>query len=295
MKPLWLLAAKAPLLLTLLFPGVVSAHTLFLKPETPHPAPDGALSILLMNGTFWESEAVLRQSRLADLRLVDPDSRARKIDLEHWRVADGTSMVDVNLGEEGTYVFGAATKPSLARLPAEEFNRYLHYEGLKDQYLAREALGESQVAVSERYTKFAKAVVQVGQETTGSFRTPLDHKVEIVPLVNPGALRVGDTFKARIYFDGQPLAGERVFVSSGNTKLSVPDEGPLETLQLVSAEDGGIEFDVTEPGSWYVRFIRLERLGDSEYWYSDFLVWLGVQDPRVPYESFWATLTFRIP
>jgi hypothetical protein len=253
------------------------------------------LSVSLINGTFWKSESVIRQDRLADLVLVDPAGRTRDVDLTSWRVVDKAAVVDVNLDQEGTYVIGAAARPSVARLPADDFNRYLRNEGLKDQHAAREDLGESETAVSERYTKFAKVILQAGPAPTDTFQTSLNHKAEIVPLVNPGSLQVGDTFKARAYFDGEPLAGERIFVSPGNAQVPSLQGGPLERLELISAQDGGIEFEVNEPGLWYVRFIRLERLGDSEYWYSDLLAWLGLQDPRVPYESFWATLTFSVP
>jgi hypothetical protein len=279
----------------LLIPIVASAHTLFLKPNAPKPDPDGRLSVSLMNGTFWSSESAVRQDRLADLTLVDAAGQSSDVDLEPWRVADKAVVVKVSLGDEGTYVLGAATRSSVAQMTAEEFNRYLRFEGLKEQRASREGFGESATAASERYTKFAKAIIQVGPTPTDSFQTSLNHKVEIVPLVNPGLLRVGDTFKARVYLDGKPLAGERVFASPGNAQATTSKDKPLEPLELVSSKDGRIEFKVTEQGLWYVRFIHLERLGDSEYWYSDLLVWLGLQDPRVPYESFWATLTFRVP
>jgi uncharacterized GH25 family protein len=279
----------------LLLPTIASAHTLFLKPNAPQPDPDGRLGISLVNGTFWKSESAVRQDRLTDLTLVDAAGKSSDVDLAPWRVADETVIVEVNLGGEGTYVLGAATRSSVAQMTAKDFNRYLRYEGLKEQRASREGFGESETATSERYTKFAKAIIQVGPTPTDTFKTSLGHKVEIVPLVNPGMLRVGDTFKARIYLDGKPLAGERVFASPGNAQVTTPKDEPLEPLELISSKDGRIEFEVTEQGLWYVRFIRLERLGDSEYWYSDLLVWLGLEDRRVPYESFWATLTFRVP
>ena len=61
------------------------------------------------------------------------------------------------------------------------------------------------------------------------------------------------------------------------------------------APDGTvIELELAARGRWYLRFIHLARLGDSEFWYSKLLVWLGVEPQRIPYESRWATLTFEI-
>jgi uncharacterized GH25 family protein len=181
-----------------------------------------------------------------------------------------------------------------ARIAPDNFNFYLRYEGLDDQARERTQVGEADIGVAERYAKFAKAILQAGDNRTDHFDVILGHPAEIVPLQNPYDLSAGDTFRARILRDGQPLAEELIYAThEGFYELS--EEGIYsEAVRVRSDERGEIAFQISSSGRWYVRFIDLQRTGDSEHWYSGLLVALGAEEPRIPYESLWATLTFEV-
>ena len=281
-------------LLLLPIAAVVSAHTLFIKPASFYFSPSQSETIPLFNGTFVQSENTVSTSRMAGAAIVTPDGARLVPQDSSWRHDGNTTVLDAQFDEPGNYVIGVGTKPRKIHITAEDFNYYLIYEGLSDDAEQRRKLQERGVKAAERYTKFAKAIVQVGHKQTKNYAAVLGHRAEIVPLSNPYAIKSGQRFRARILKDGAPLANELVFAThEGFYGLNA--EGRYEEIATMrSDEDGIIELDLAAPGRWYIRLIHLTRLGDAEYWYSNLLIWLGLEERRIPYESLWATLTFEV-
>ena len=281
-------------LLLLLTATAVSAHTLFIKPETFYLSPSQTEAIPLFNGTFTKSENKVIISRMTGTAIVTPGG-ARVVPQEsNWRHDGNITILDTQFDEPGNYVIGLGTKPRKIQVQAEDFNHYLIKEGLADDAEQRQRLQEGGVRVIERYAKFAKAIVQVGHKQTESYAEVLGHRVEIVPLVNPYTIKSGQRFRAQILKDGKPLANELVFATHEDF-YELNAEGYYEELATLRSDDNGIiELDLIAPGRWYIRFIHLTRLGDTEYWYSKLLIWLGLDEQRIPYESLWATLTFEV-
>ena len=271
--------------------AVGHAHTLFLIPQGAPGAPE---RVRLVNGTFWKSENVVEARRMTDLRLIGPEGRTTVLDRDRWQPRGAENVLVLQPLQPGSYVMGVATRPWLVRMPAEEFNDYLRHEGLEDDLAARRSRGEEDVAAAERYAKFAKAIVQVGDVVTDAHAARLGHPVEIVPLMHPARLRPGERFRARLLHEGRPLAGMLAFASSERHGAPTPQGLPGDLVTTRSDDAGVIEFEISEPGRWYVRFIHLTRVADAEHWYSPLLVWLGQEQPRIAYESSWATLTFEV-
>ena len=271
-----------------------AGHTLFIKPDTFYFAQGQDVVVAMLNGTFELSEAKVITSRMGDVSVIAPDGSSIDVNDEQWSHDGNLTNLSTNFGQAGNYVIGVGTRPSMIRMKPDKFNFYLRYEGLDDDFAERKNLGEDGLGAAERYTKFAKAIVQVGEEQSENYATVLNYPVEIVPLVNPYSLTVGDTFRARVLKNGQPLTGALIYAThEGHYELS--DEGIYDELVRVrSSDDGEIEFVLEDAGRWYVRFIDIDRTGDKEHWYSGILVSVGAEEPRIPYESLWATLTFEI-
>ena len=290
-RTLILLAALWALLLTA---TTGAAHTLFIKPQSFFFASGQPVAIPLFNGTFVLSENKVITSRMTGVAIVTPDGE-QLVPLDtDWGHDGDTTVLSTRLDAPGTYLIGVGTRPTMAHITAADFNEYLLYEGLTDDAEERNSLQEDDVGAAERYAKFAKAIVQVDGKQTQNYSTVLGHPIEIVPLVNPYNVGKGGRFRARILKGGQPLANELVFAThEGVYELNA--EGRYEELVTMrSDQDGIVEFELTETGRWYVRLIYLTRTGDSEFWYSNLLVWLGLQERRIPYDSLWATLTFEV-
>ena len=119
--------------------------------------------------------------------------------------------------------------------------------------------------------------------------------LEIVPLVNPFTLRVGDTFKAALLSNGAPINGS--YAAAHETK-SIHNATQAQIGD--TAEDGTFSINITESGMWQVK---------AEYVIDESGTWIATCDKvykgktfynkgdPVPYEvvSHRATLTFYVP
>ena len=71
--------------------------------------------------------------------------------------------------------------------------------------------------------KFAKALLQLGSETTDVYQRKIGHRLELVPLSNPCASQPGDDLKVQVYFDGKPLPDSEVESGDGITPMEEKD------------------------------------------------------------------------
>jgi uncharacterized GH25 family protein len=156
---------------------------------------------------------------------------------------------------------------------ADDFESYLVEEGLDAIAEIRKERGESAGPAVERYTKFAKAVVEVGDGSSAAptFRDAVGHALEILPLDDPTRIRAGEPLRLRVLFHSEPLAG--VHVKGG--RATPADENPIA---VTTDEQGECAVTATAPGRWYVRALHMVSLEE---------------DPEVRWESYWATLTFE--
>jgi len=256
-------------ILLLLVASVALAHDLFLKLDTYFLAPHTRVRIPVLNGTFTTSENFIAPDRIADLSVVSPGGRTRLSPATAWsRGPDSTSLLSIELGDAGTYVAGASTRPRELELTAEQFNSYLKEDGLPDVLEARARDNELGRGARERYSKHVKAVFQVGEARTEWFGVVLGYPAEIVPLENPYAIARGATLRVRCLVDGRPVANQPVLWG-----------GPGAERSTRTDSLGVAQVTLDAAGKWYVKFIHMARANRA----------------GLDYESKWATLTFEIP
>ena len=285
----WLLAGALSIV-----GSVATSHTLLIKPDAYHFPPDSDIEIAFFNGDFNASSSKVSAKQRDSAVVLEPGGERVSLLDNNWLVKNNTTYVSYRTRGAGTYLVGMALKQRKTHMAADKFNDYLNYEGLSEQMAAREANGQADIGAFERYTKFAKAVIQVGEERSDSFARPIGHPVEIIPLDNPYSASAGDRLRFRILKNGEPLAGTRVFASHEGHYTKSDDGTYDELVKTVSDRAGEVEFEVSSRGRWYVRFIDLVESDEHEYWYSNILFLLGAKEPKVPYDSLWATLTFEI-
>ncbi|MFH1965058.1 MAG: DUF4198 domain-containing protein [Acidobacteriota bacterium] len=274
--------------------GAVSeAHTLFLKMDTFFVDSEGQASVYLVNGTFDKSENTVKRDRMADVSIVIPGGERTHPENALWRDVGMETFLDFQTSGPGTYVVGVSTYTLMIELTADEFNEYLHHDGVDDVLEARKNGGRLGEDATERYSKHVKAIIQVGDELSADFSAELGYPVEIVPLQNPYTLTEGEIFRARVLKNGKPLSGQQVYASYEG--FTPPEDQPLfhgqdhhsafedhdrhmEPIETLSDRDGIIEFMLSGTGRWYVRFINM----------------IEINEPGIDYESNWATLTFEV-
>lgn len=252
--------------------ALLFAHDLFIRPDVFFVKPGGQITAKVFSGTFSKSENAITRDRLADLTMVTPNGR-QPIAHTQWTERDPRSTLTVASGEAGTYLLGAAVHPKLLKLDGPAFNAYLKEEGLDAVLAARTQQKRLDEGSRERYSKFVKAIVQVGDTYTGGYAQPLGYGAEILPLANPYRLKIGGTLQVQCFVDGRPVEGLVVF-AGGRT----PTGARFPAQRLVSDRDGRVTIKLTGAGAWYVKFVHMSEVRDAE----------------ANYESRWSTLTFGL-
>ena len=250
-------------------PGLT--HDLWILPGKYRLRAGEVTRVFVNNGdVFPESLTLLGENRLSEVLSV---SSAGELSIAEFRV-DGKSLTfDFQSAAPGSHVIALGTRPRTVRMRGEDFEDYLAEEGLTGIAAMRKELGQTSAPAVERYVKWAKAIVDVGDEP-GSARPWAERTgqaFEIVPLVNPNRVEPGGTLRLSVLLDGEPLAGVKV---TGARASGSPRE-----LSTSTDERGEAAVTVTVPGRWYVRAIHMIRLEG---------------DPEVSWESYWATMSFEV-
>ena len=260
----------------LLLVGVIAiadAHDMFAKADKYFVGASEEVTIRVLNGTFLKSENSIARPRVKEIAVLGPASKFM-MDTAAWMATGDTSTFRVKTSGEGTYVLGAATRPSIIPLTGEEFNAYLKEDGIPDVLAARRRDKELDRKVRERYAKNIKTMIQAGESRTANFSTPLGHAAEIIPQENPYTLKRGSALRARLLVDGKPVANQ--YTLYGGT---TPNGAGIAMRSTRSNADGIVTIPITSTGTWYIKFIHMTRLAT---------------DPEADYESKWATLTFQV-
>jgi uncharacterized GH25 family protein len=248
------------------------AHDLFLKLDSYFIGANEKVTIKILNGSFMASDGAVNFARLADLSLIAPSGTRTHPKETDFSKDDKTSYIHLQPSEPGNYLIGLSTMPREIDLEAKSFNEYLTEDGIPDTLAERERDKELDKNIRERYSKHVKTLFQVGNKQTDNYKQILGYPVEIVPRTNPYKLKTSDTFEFLCLKDGKSLANQ--FVMTGR------DDGTnLRIGENIRTDKKGIaKVKLTGTGKWYVKFINMTKLND----------------PKINYESKWATFTFEI-
>lgn len=148
------------------------------------------------------------------------------------------------------------------------FQKYLTDEGLDafaDLHLAR---GLPETGFAERYTRYAKALVQAGPPRQGDQHTPLGLDFELVATANPYSSGL-EELMVTLLWHGAPVSDHQITV--------LADDGVDVTRSTVRTDQSGTVTITLRPGcSYLLNAVRLDPVD------SDSVVW----------HSHWASMTF---
>lgn len=252
-----------PLLLGLLLCGRVastSAHDFWLQPTVYWTAPNVVTSLELQVGHGpFRQRSPLRASRISRFEAVSPDGTV--VDLHGGlRLGGASDDGDFRLGNPGTYVLVLQTDDrAQAHLPSIRFNDYLKVEGLTPASEQRARLHRMDADGSERYSRCAKALVQVGPAgaaTRDQVGKPVGLPLEIVAEANPYAVPRAASLPVRVIYAGRPLAGALVKLTDLNN-----DASPFEVH--LSDRYGRATFSMPHSGAWLLNVIWTKALPPS--------------------------------
>ena len=259
-------------LLSALLALPVVAHDLFLKPDSFFAKINQKISIRVMNGTFQRSEGAVNFARLTDVSVVSPAGVRTNSKETDFTKNETTAFVNLAPAEAGNYVVGFSTMWRENSLKAAEFNEYLTLEGIPDILENRKRDKELETDGRYRYSKYVKTILQVGNKQSDSYKTVFDYAVEMIPQANPYKLKKGDSIEILCLKDGKPLVGQTVLTGRETSSTLAAEKS------VRSDAKGIIKIKLDAAGKWYAKFINMVK----------------VDDPKLNYESKWATLTFEI-
>lgn len=173
----------------------------------------------------------------------------------------------------GLHIVALQSTHAMSELPAIRFNDYAREEGLVPILAARKAAGTSNRPGREKYSRRAKALVQIGPPTAASqaFATrPIGLKLEIVPDRHPLALGPDRILPLHVLYNGRRLPNATVKL----TNLGA-DERPVAVA--VTDRTGRTRFRVPATGTWLLNVVWSEAVRN---------------DPKVDFDTIFSSLTF---
>jgi len=112
--------------------------------------------------------------------------------------------------------------------------------------------------MSNRYEKFAKALIVVGAADDG-FKKPIGDKLEIVPVDDPTKAEVGQDVTFKIFYNGQPLSTAVYATYDGFTNT------PNTYAYFTESDDKGTaRVKITASGLWMVRVENKTQAPDGD-------------------------------
>jgi len=255
---------KFALLLGLLvcsWASFIEAHDFWLQPSEYWIEPDTLDSMTLQvgHGPFRQRSPIPLR-RITRFQAIAPNGMAVDVH-QGLRLGQGAEDGDFRLNDPGTYVLVLQTDDGAqTHLPAIRFNDYLKVEGLTPALEQRARLQRMDADGSERYSRCAKFIVQVGQPRAGlqgQVDKPVGLPLEIVPEANPYGTKRPATFPVRVLYAGHALAGALV-------KLTNLANDASQFEVRLTDRDGRASFTMPNAGAWLLNVIWTKPLPRSE-------------------------------
>ena len=241
--------------------SLVSAHDFWLQPRQYWITSDAltALTLQVGHGPLRQRSPIPAR-RITRFQALTPggalvDLRAR------LRLGQATQDGDFQFTQPGAYLLVLQTDyRAQTHLPSLRFNDYLKAEGLTAALEQRARLHLVDADGSERYSRCAKAIVQVGRSAARPQKLiskPLGLPLEIVPEVSPYDVPRSATLPVRVIYAGHPLAGALIKL----TNLQ-DDASPFEVRH--TDDQGRASFTMPSAGSWLLNVIWTKPLPRSD-------------------------------
>ena len=251
--------------------AALSAHDFWIVPNAFAVAANGPLEIRGQTSVkFPTTVSAVTPERVAEARLIGAASDERIADLS---VAGKSLLLKHRPSAAGQRVIAVALVTRTSRAAPAGLKRYIALEGapeLAERY-DREGLFAKPDSVTQKTTKYAKTLVEVGRGGPRAFTKAAGHALEFVPLTDPSAVRVGDTLSVRLLFRGRPLPNAH-FHAGAAPEAAFDDSTALpadwKDQSLTTDPSGVARVPVDRPGLWNLRTLHAAPAtqGGSQEW-----------------------------
>jgi uncharacterized GH25 family protein len=214
-------------------------------------------------GHKYPVDGFIKAENLVEFTLTGKDGK--KTDIETSQ--GGFLASEINLKNQGTYWVGAVKKPGFYTM-YEKNGKIMHKSGSME--------GLEGVILSTYFQEFSKALINTGIYDHETLISTLNHKIEIIPLINPTELKEGDILKVKVLFEGKPEKFIQVLGTYNG--FSNKDDFAFATLTGV---DGIAEIKILKKGNQLLK-VHKKAAPKKEF------------EGKCQHESYKATLSFSI-
>lgn len=247
------------------------AHDYWLQPRQCFLAPGETTDVQLFVGDHFaeQAERPFQAKMTVKLQLV---GQKQVQDLKATGKNGAKPACSITPQQVGNHLVVMERDWSHIEIEAAKFNKYLEHEGLTEILAKRREAGEGDTVGRERYRRYLKALVQVGDRHDQTFGQKIGHRLEILPLANPYAAEQRDRLGVSVLFDGKPLRGAQVTAYNRS--------GDDTTTQTARTDNQGqVHFTLDQSGPWLIRLVHMRRCQDVS---------------KFDWESFWAAYSFQL-
>jgi LPXTG-motif cell wall-anchored protein len=252
----------------LVAPRIAAAHDFWLYPTTHQLAKPGSIDVRVCLGQPKDVEDLERRP----FHIKRFEAFAGDDTLAIKGAAKASPAGSVELSGERIYTLLYESKFSSVELPPRKFDGYLAEEGLLDIIADRQKRGEAERPGLDSFSRYAKALVRVGNASEG-FDRRLGLQAEIVAKVDPFVGGADGHLEFEVWYLDQPKAGALVDLFRVEEKDIVP------VTHATSDKDGRVRFATPGTGRYLVAATMMRRAQ-----------WPVEGD----WESSWASLTFEV-
>lgn len=264
------LKCLSAIIFALLLSANAFAHEYWFEPETFFPAPNQKTVIHLYVGDGLIKDREERPFELAKTPMFQLFSTSKIWDLRPSIIDGALPVYNFSSDRAGNYLLAIERNWSYIKLEPQKFEDYLREDGMEYIIAERKKLGEGAKEGRERYSRFIKSLLQVGDRRDEAYKKLVGLKLEIIPLENPYSKKVGDRLKFQVLFDGKPLAGKTVFAGNrdGATQKMTTDRAGKTTMKI------------DRSGLWLIRLVFMQRC--------------SMNCNEADWESFWGAFSFGV-
>ena len=228
-----------------------SAHDTWLLPARFEVAPGADIELDFTSGMkFPEPESAVSPDRIAGSGLRVGGQR---LPLQPRTPGKRALRLSATAPTPGVAVLWAASRPRTLSLTPDQVHHYLEEIGAPP---AVEARWRRQQHFRESYAKLAKTYVKVGDAPDDrSWQEPVGLGLELLPLQDPTALRVGTELAVRVLRESKAVR---------NLTVSALPPGGGKPVATRTDRDGRVIFVLDRPGPWLVRATLIEESSAPE-------------------------------
>ena len=249
----------------------ISAHDYWLQPQQFFLAAGETTHVQLFVGDHFISEAErpFQRNKTGVFQIV---SENKSRDLKATARDGQKPVCKIAPGHAGNHLIVMQRDWSHIEIEAAKFNNYLEHEGLTAILQMRRVAGEDTAVGRERYRRYLKALIQVGDKPDDTYARKMGHRLEIVPRANPTTRKKGDRLTVSVLFEGQPLRGASVTAYNRQADSTKTQEGRTN-------DQGQANFKLDRSGLWLIRLVHMQRTKNVS---------------GIDWESFWAAYSFQM-